>query len=281
MATVLIRGTNECSNRCERVAVSIATCAALRFNKRVLVLPLTTAYDPTDILLGSKIKENRVKSRGYVFDDTGIDALLRRIEQGPIDASGFSGVCLNIAKEGNIFDIASNSKRQDLNEYIPAIEVQLSKIFKHANKVYDLVIVLGNAADEEALKTLEKITDTEITVIAQGPKTEFTCKPDTLYAINNYDSDSVFDYKKMKKLFGISSDTKMYPFPYNIRFKDACRESNAIEFLGSNVNEDPTDANYLFLEQLKRLTGAALGIEKPVIEERQFVEKERPSRRKK
>jgi hypothetical protein len=280
MASILVRGTSNSSNRADRVAIAIATCAALRFNKKVLILPLTTSYNPLDVLIGQKTKETMVKARGYVFDDSGIDALLRRIEQGAIDATGFAGVCANIAKEGNLFDIASNSKRQDLAEYIPTIEVQLTKILKHANKVYDLVIVLADAKDKEALKVLEKITDKELTVIAQGPKMDFEAAAETLYAINNYDDTSVYNYKAMKKIYGISGDTKMYPFPYNIRFKDACRQENAIEFLASNVNEDQLDDNYVFLETLKNLTSAALGIERAVIEERKFTSKERPSKRK-
>lgn len=279
MSSVLIKGTKENPNRSDRVAIAIATCAALRLNKKVLILPLTTKFNPTDVLLGQRLSENKIITKGYRFEDSGVDALLRRIGQGAIDAASFSTVCTNITKDENLFDIASNPKSLDFEDSIPSIEVALSKILKHANKVYDLVIVLADTANDKSVEVLRKITDREITVIAQGPKVEVEDSPETIYVINNYDETSVFNYKKMKAIYGIKSDRKMYPFQYNIRFKDACRLKNAIEFLASNINEDQQDVNYVFLEELKRLTGAAMGIEKPIVEERKFVTKERASKK--
>lgn len=280
MATVLVRGTAENYNRSDRVAVSIATSAAMRFNKKVLILPLTSALNPLEVLMGQRLKENKIKSRGYTFDDSGIDALFRRIEQGPITAEGFADVCVSVLKESNAFDIAPVSKRPDFAEYVPTAEVYLQKILKHANACYDLVVVLTDACHGDVLHLGQKLCDKEVTVIAQGYKTDVDATPDSLYVINNYDGSSKFTYKYMKKLYDISTDTKMFPFPYNIRFKDACRESNAIEFLVSNVNEDQLEDNFIFLDDLKRLTAAVLGIEKPTIAERQFVERERASTRK-
>lgn len=280
MSTVLIRGTTNDSQRADRIVAAISCVASLRYAKKVLVLPMTINYNVSDILLGSRLKQNVIKSRGYSFDDSGMDALLRRFEQGGLTAEAISDCCINVAKMANSFDIAANSKRQDLAEYITQNESFIKKFIQTTNSVYDLVILLADAKDEDTLKILENIADVEATVIPQGNKTELTAREDSLYIINNYDATSVYNYKKMKGIYNIPTENKLYSVPYNIRFKDSCRTETAIEFLTTNVKPDQTDDNYVFMECLSRITGAILGVEEPLIQEKRFVHKERPMKRR-
>lgn len=280
MSTVVIRGTTHDSQRAERIVAAISCVASLRYAKKVLVLPMTIKYNVTDILLGSRLKQNAIKSKGYSFDDSGLDALMRRMEQGGLTAESFSDCCVNVAKVANSFDIAANSKRQDLAEYIVQNENFIKKFIQIANSVYDLVILLADAGDEDTLKILENLADTEATVIPQGNKVELSARPDTLYVINNYDATSIYNYKRMKAIYDIPTENKLYSVPYNIRFKDSCRSESAIEFMTTNVKPDQTDDNYVFMECLSRITGAILGVEEPLIREKKFVHKERPSKRK-
>ena len=178
----------------------------------------------------------------------------------------------------NTFDIAANSKRPDLSEYIIQNESFIKKFIQTADGIYDLVILLADANDEKLLKTLENIADVEATVIPQGNKAEMTARKDSLYIINNYDATSVFNYKKMKGIYNIPTEKKLYSVPYNIRFKDSCRTETAIDFLTTNVKPDQIDDNYVFMECLSRITGAILGVEEPLIREKKFVHKERPTK---
>lgn len=279
MASVLIRGTYENNNRADRVAVSIGTCAAMFYNRKVLILPLTTSLNPLKVLVGERNKKNAIRSRGYTFNDTGMDALMRRVELGPVTAEGFSDCCTAIAKDRNTYDIAHISSRVDFSEHIITQEAQLTKLLKAANECYDLVLVITDACHNDVLRMCQRICDDEVTVISQGYKTESDSTKDSIYVINNYDASSVFTYKEMKKLYGISSNKKMYPFPYNIGFKDKCREFNAIEFLTYSYAEDKYDENYNFMEMIKRLTSAVMNIEKDEIEEPKLKSKQRTGRR--
>jgi len=278
MSTVLIRGTTHDSQRADRITAAISCVASLRYAKKVLVLPMSLRYNVSDILLGSRLKQNTIKSRGYSFDDSGMDALIRRLEQGNLTAETFSDCCINVAKMANTFDIAANSKRPDLSEYIIQNESFIKKFIQTADGIYDLVILLADANDEKLLKTLENIADVEATVIPQGNKAEMTARKDSLYIINNYDATSVFNYKKMKGIYNIPTEKKLYSVPYNIRFKDSCRTETAIDFLTTNVKPDQIDDNYVFMECLSRITGAILGVEEPLIREKKFVHKERPTK---
>lgn len=277
----LIHGTDTHSNRSDRIAIAIAGATNFRFAKKVLLLSMSKRFDLVDTLIGKSTSNNKIISRGYTFDDSGLDALLRRMETGSLNAESFSDCCTNIVQTDNGFDVASPSKRADLESFIAKSETFLKRFFDVANKVYDLVLVVGDGRERESLKVLQSLCEREVVVITQGEKTSISLgRKDALYCIDNYDQSSIFNYKRMKELYGVQSDSKMYPVPYNIRFKDSCRSRAAIEFIAKNVETDKTDDDFIFNDCITKLASAVLGQEVPKIVERKFFEKERPSRKR-
>lgn len=272
--TVLIHGTNENHNRADRITLALACTAHFKFSKKVLVLPLTNHFDLEDVLIGQRLKANAIKGRGISFNDSGVDALTRRLEQGTLKAETFSDCCTSVTKTANGFDIAPYSKKPDADEFILKNENLIKLLVEQAAKVYDVVILLADGKQAEIIGKLGKMVESELTIISQGCKAKYEARPDTLYAVNNYDSSSLFTYKEMKKIYGIEDNTKLYPVPYNIRFKDACRMESAIDFMTANIAPDQTDENFIFVEDLKRLTSAVLKTEAPLIKELNFAKKE-------
>lgn len=277
--TILVHGTYENHNRADRIALAIACTAHFKFSKKVLVLPMTNHFELENVLMGERIKANAIKGRGISFNDNGIDALLRRLEQGTLKAETFSDCCFSATRTANGLDIAPYSKKPDADEFICRNENLISLLINQASNVYDVVIVLADGKKAEIIGKLGKMVESELTIISQGCKAKFESRPDTLFAVNNYDGSSEFTYKEMKKIYGIEDNAKLYPVPYNIRFKDACRKECAIDFMTANIEPDQTDENYVFIEDLKRLTSAVLKTEAPLIKELNFAKKE-TSRRK-
>lgn len=271
---VLIHGTKESSNRADRIAIAIASSAFFNFQKSVLILPLSSKYDPQNILMGKRIKANKIIERGVSFNDEGIDALFRRGELENLSAETFSDYCFKVTKQANGFDIAAHSNKPDEEEFYLNNDYLLKSIISQAKKAYDLVILLVNGESKNLIENIAKSVDSEITIISQGNKAEHFGSKDTYYAINNYDGSSIFTYKEMKKIYGIEDNTKLYPVPYNIHFKDSCRKESAIEFLTANIAPNKQDDNFIFIEQIKNLTQAILKTELPVLKERNFEEKE-------
>ena len=272
--TVLIHGTRLNPGKAERIAAAVASVAYLRFSCKVLVLPMSTAFDMVSVLTGAKNKTNAIKTRGYSFDDSGIDALCRRVEQGSLTPESFTDCCTSLARTVNSYDVAGISKRADFGDYVARNAHLFERLVKDASKVYNLVILVGDSTEMEAIEKLQGIADTEVTIITQGKKKDVFARPDSIYCINDYDGSSVFNYKRMKEVYGIQSDKKLYSFPYNIRFKDSCRTESAADFFSTTVKPDPTDDNYVFIECVARLTSAIVGMEEPVIQERKFVSKD-------
>lgn len=277
----LIHGTNNHSNRSDRIAIAVAGAANFRFAKKVLLLSMSKRFDLEDTMIGKATSNTKIISRGYTFDDSGLDALLRRMETGSLNAESFSDCCRNIVPTDNGFDVAAVSKRADLESFISKSETYLKRFFDIANKVYDLVIVVGDGRERDSLKVLQSLCEREVVVITQGEKVDISLgRKDALYCIDNYDPSSIFNYKKMKELYGVQSDSKMYPVPYNIRFKDSCRSKSACDFIAKNVEDDKSDDDYVFNDCVTKLASAVLGQEIPRIVERKFFEKERPNRKR-
>jgi len=274
MGTVLIHGTRTNRAKADRIAAAVASVAYLKFSRKVLVLPMSTQFDMISVLTGAKLKTNAIKSRKYSFDDSGIDALCRRAEQGALAPENFTDCCTSLARTVNSYDIAAISKRADFGPYVARNARLFERIVKDAERVYDLVILVGDSTEMEAIEKLQAIAQTEVTIITQGNKQDVFATPDTLYCINDYDGSSVFTYKKMKEIYGIQSDRKLYPVPYNIRFKDSCRTECSADFFSTNVKPDQSDDNSVFIECVARLTCAIVGMEEPIIQERKFVTKE-------
>lgn len=279
MGTVLIHGTRLNPGKAERIAAAVASVAYLKFSRKVLVLPMSTQFDMISVLTGAKLKTNAIRSRGYSFDDSGIDALCRRSEQGALAPENFTDCCTSLARTVNSFDVAGISKRSDFEEYMARNAKLFERMIRDAERVYDLVILVGNSTKMEAIEKMQAIAQTEVTIITQGNKKEVFATPDTIYCINDYDGASVYTYKKMKEVYGIQSDRKLYPVPYNIRFKDSCRTECAADFFSTNVKPDQTDDNNVFIECVSRLASAIVGMEEPVIQERRFVTKESDRKR--
>lgn len=267
---LLVRGTKESGYYADRIAIAIASTAMQRYAKRVLCLQMTARYKMQNVLMGKRLESNNIHTAEFSFEDTGLDALLRRVEAGQLGSEQFSDCCINVAKQINSFDIAQTTKNANVESYLLENIKLVGELLKNANIVYDLVIVLADASKTELLEKLEEMADREIVCIPQGPKKDVTAKADVMYAIKNYDNLSCFTSKVMGKAYGTKL---MFPFPYNIAFKDACLNEFALSFLTMNIKPDEIDDNYEFVEAVNTMTGVVLGLEEPVFKEKNFVYK--------
>ena len=273
---VLVRGTADSGNYADRIAVAMANATMQRFAKKVLCLQMTSRYRMEKVLMGKRIETNKINSAEFSFDDTGLDALMRRAEAGQLSSEQFSDCCINVAKQANSFDIAETTRNANVEGYLLDNIGLLRELIKNADIVYDVVIILADASKTELLEQLESIADREVVCVPQGPKKDIKAKEDAFFAVKNYDSLSSFTTKAMSRMYG----TKLvFPFPYNIAFKDACLNDFALSFLSMNIAPDETDDNYYFTESVKTLTGSVLGLEEPVIKERGFVFKVRTGKK--
>lgn len=265
---VLVRGTNDSGNYADRITLAMASTAMQRFAKKVLCLQLTSRYRMEKVLMGKRLENSRLERSEFFLDDAGLDALLRRAEAGQLSGEQFSDCCLSVAKQTNSFDIAETTRSANAEEFCIENFGLIRELIKNANIVYDVVFLLADASKTDLLVKLEEICDREVVCIPQGPKKDFCAKDGAYFVIKNYDRLSTFTAKTMSRMYGTKL---MFPFPYNIAFKDACLNEFALSFLSMNIAPDETDENFYFAESVKNLTGNVLGLEEPIIKDLNFV----------
>lgn len=270
---ILVRGTKDSSseNYADRILAAVATYTFTKYGRKTIVLQATSSFAVENVLMGKMTRESGIRTNEYNFEDTGMDALFRRIAIGPLSNEQFSDCCLNIAaKQMNGFDVAKVSKTENIAEFMATNEGTTKELLKNANSIYDVVYILVRGCDTKLIKVLKNtgLIDREVVCIPQGPCKESPSDPNVFYAVKNYDRLSMFTIKAIGQSY---KSKNVYPIPYNVMFKDACLNENAVLYLQQNVEPDPVDDNAYFSECITQFVGSLTNLSEPVIRERSFT----------
>ena len=251
---VMFRGTNNSKNMAPQVLALYATINAIKYNRKTLVLQFMKQFPVEKILRGALDQETELMDAGrYTFDDSGIDALFRRVDNQKLGKENFELMCRGFLKTENLLDVAGVSKKDDFNDEVLEKETQINQIVQYALDVYDDIYILGDGKRPGQMDILNPIVDISIICIPQGNKEEvekITSKqsdvPDSkgndyLFMITDFDNKSSFDVAKMKKLYDVKRIAIM---PYTTGFKDAYNSDNVLSFAMNNTDVKETDSNY-------------------------------------
>lgn len=265
---ILVRGTDKSANHADRILAAMASVAMGRYNRRVLVMQTTDKYPVEEILMGNMLQNDRLKSEAYSMEDSGMDALMRRILMGSLTAEQFSDCSTRVASTANSLDIAGISKDAEFESQLLENINVFGELVKSASAVYDSVFILADAGNKALVAALEEIADSEIVCVPQGPAEPYSAAPGCFYAVDTYDAASFYTAKYISKMYG---SKLVFPFPYNIGFKDACLRQNARYFMFTNYAPESDDDNAGFIDSVAKLVGNVLGVDEPFIRERPFV----------
>lgn len=271
---ILVRGLTDSHSQsyADRITAAMATTSTMVYGKKTLVLQATTYSPIENILRGKMLKAADIKSTEYSFEDSGMDAILRRLQMGHLDNEQFSDCCHAMSKQMNSLDIAGVSKDKEIASTLAENVAQLRELLRNANAIYDVVFFFLRGDDTELLTVLKEneLYDREVVCITQGPCREKNADKNIVYAVKNYDRLSAFTTKVMSHAY---NNRNIFPIPYNVMFKDACLSETALTFLSTNVNPDENDDNVYFSQCLSNLVGNLLGMAEPYVKERHFVYK--------
>lgn len=251
---VMFRGTNISKNLAPQILSLYATINAVKYNRKTLVIQFMKSFPVEKILKGKQEAETEVKERNrYQFNDTGIDAILRKIENQKIEQETFDLACTAMLKSDNLLDVLGTSGKDDFLKEIVTRTDHIKKLVEYGVDMYDDVYILGDGKNIELMKLLNPLVDISIICIPQGNKEEIkeittesgsdeTAKTnDFLLMVADFDKRSSFDVPRMKKIYDVK---RIALCPYNTGFKDAYNSNNVLSFVLSNVEVEKHDANF-------------------------------------
>ncbi len=243
---VYIRGTEESRNSAYSLAALLAGEGAIKYNRKTLILPFDYDRDIEQYFIGKYLKEITIDDFSSAFEDEGIDALFRRIEQR-ITKEIFTSCTINVF-DGNLLDIAQKTRKTSLVDEIiknyedPKEDNYVETLIKFANDVYDDIFLISKGYNEKYIEILNKAADVSLISIKQINKENVLSPHEKLiYVVNEYDKNSVFNMRYMAKMYSIRNIVVM---PYNAEFKDSYNLGRLISYIGKNQKIDKDDINY-------------------------------------
>lgn len=248
---IMFRGTNISRNNAPQTLALFAGLTVVKFGRKTLILQLSTNYSVEEYLIGKQIKDQAIQSEINMFDDVGIDAMLRRVETQKIDAKHFSTFCQELYAEPNMFDLALRSKKEDFEEEIVTRERDIAKLLVYAKEVYDDIYILVDGKRDKLVGILNKLVDKSFICVPQGNVQEFTAMSDhSIILVTNFDSRSSYDLKSMQKRYGVG---EIASIPFDVSFRDFCCSKNLIRFIMTNDKVGPWDDNYALFSSVSSI----------------------------
>lgn len=190
----------------------------------------------------------------FNFNDTGIDAILRRAETGRFTSEQLDNCVTPTVRDKNGLDIVKTTKDSRFEEDLAARFDTIQTILECAAATYDYIFVYVSSQHNDFLEKMGNLADKIVIVAPQGrvqpvSDTVKTFAKKTCFLITNFDENSKYSLRGLKKSYGAAN---IYTLPYNIKFSDACESGSVISFAMKNVHPDKTDINLELVEQAKQ-----------------------------
>lgn len=267
---IVFQGTREGKHGTAAAMVTAAAFQMARANKKIAIMSFCdnerknnienfafTADDMPDI--GNPLTE----LGDFEFNDTGIDALVRRSETGVLAKEHFNTCCMPAVKTPNGLDVIGTTSTEHFEDDM-SVRFEVAKgVLDIANEMYNFVFVLADPQHEELTRKLDEVADKIVVVIRQAkidrelsfPK---EIQPKVHLLVADYEAESSFGLRYLRN--GYKAKT-LYALPHSVSYRDACANGAIIRFAlrNSALSETPGDINYAFSTAINGLLDRLCG----------------------
>lgn len=244
---IIIRGSDWNHNKAAHTTALLAGCGSIKRTRKSIILQFCNRVPIDNILIGKRLRETDIKEVGFMFEDTGVDALCRRLTKERLQKEVFDSCCTPILNAENLLDVATESKKERFEDELIAHPADIESLIKQTADFYDDVYIFANGKNPAFCEAIEKAIKVEnlpsktFVCIRQGMKEEVSGAEDPCYIVTGYDENSTFDLKYLKNLY---KTRKIFNIPYNTEFKDAYNNGALMGFIGKNEHISSDDINY-------------------------------------
>lgn len=248
---ITVRGTDSNENKAAHMTACLSATGAAKKSRKTLVMQICRKANIEDLLIGKRNAEVDIHDIGFIYEDTGMDALMMRIGSVRVQKEHFDACTSSVMEDENMLDIAGPSKRDNFEQLLIEDEEKFTLLLDQAKDVYDDIYIYASGSNEKLMEMLNKHSDVSIICIRQGTKEVVkAAHPNSIYLITNYDRDSLYSIRSLRKEYKVE---KMYGMPYNCEFKDAYNDGNILGFLAKNEKISESDINYLLIDSINNI----------------------------
>ena len=273
-----VQGINGNNNGAVGIASSIAGFLALNHNRKTLILQFlnNSADNAENSLLGNQRRIEICSDEDVQDGDEGMDYLFNRVEGSKLMDKDFTNACIPIIEKINhLFDVASITIDSKLDSTLLAKMEEnedniVSRLIKSAAGdsdseeigIYSNIIFIIEPSNEEFAKKMNEFTDYTVYCVPQGfalANVKITDKKKEIIVVNDFDMDSKFNIKTMKKEYSVK---KIYPVVHNVGYKDALLAGTLASFIKRNRECTKEDKNYWWYQSITDIVTFVSGKEK-------------------
>lgn len=249
-------------------AALIGGVSSIGKSKKTLICQFTEAGDTSafDLLVGKSVRENEIQSQRS-FQDDGLDGLAIRAETAVLSKEHFQETVTPLLGKENMLDILKPSKNEKLGEVVG--KEAFLRILKGAKDIYECIYVITPSKEQNEVmyNLVTSMTDEDLIIIPQGPAKEVNLTNKTSLVVNNYEPNSKFDLKSMRKAYKVK---KIYTIPYNVACRDARVSEDLLDYVIKNRKDIKSDDNFALYSSIcalveKHISGKAEAEEEIVL----------------
>lgn len=241
-----ITGWNLKDNGACTLSTLLASFNALQKKRSTLLFQLTNPREiPVEnILIGKQIMDSRLDILDtVVFDDVGIDALLRMSKTQDLDQDAFQQAVTPICEGSRRLDLLRGSTKQDFElETMENFEV-VAQALTAAQAVYDDVFILLPEENRPlCIHFYENVSGAvNIRCLPQRVPDRLVRQKDFVFVLMDYEPASIYTARVIRKAIGIKS---IYYFLRNVHLNDAAIQGTLLSFVEKNIGNDAADDNF-------------------------------------
>lgn len=267
---------------CTSSAAAISCVASSKFKQDTLVIQLRDNITPIEKQLFKKeLDALAIKTADYTFDDSGIDALLRRVSFSTLQKEDFVNCSINTLTGNDKLSVIGVTKKKSIEqEVIPALP-RVIELLKRADVCYDLVIVILPPTHSDITRALLSVRDLDFISVMCVPQSiavinTTTVKKNlgnvfmkrkkepeeenkqndlnTVLLMGNTDVESKYSAKNIAAAYGFKQG-KVCSILHDAHFKDSISQGDVYNFVMKNLENDIDDDLYNFSRYLIETAG--------------------------
>jgi len=198
-----------------------------------------------------------------IFQDVGIDALVRSIKSAPLDKDIIHNCSISLLNKKLNLLAGTTKCNQEFYEY--DLKMVMNNILKSVEKFHDIVYVDTNSGKRGL--TLQVLDESDLIVVnlsqnkrmfdAYFEEYMFDARK-TFYLIGNYDKNSKNNINNIRRRYKQINLFNSAVIPYNTEFSDAQSEGKLIDFMKRNINSNKDDVNRNFMAKVSEASNKIL-----------------------
>lgn len=198
--------------------------------------------------------------------ELGMDALLKGIQSGKSTEELLKACCINISENRMDFLPGTNAKNREV--YEQEMTNEFHEVLKLADEFYEYVFIDIGPIQNVLAEQVWQEADLLIVNLCQNIRvldhffSEYQPPKDAIYFIGYYDCHSTINKKALTRLYKPLREENTFVVPYNTELRDSVSEAKLIQFFLQNMYCEPEDENYYFVEEVKKIAGYIMNLEK-------------------